>query len=549
MRADLPKELLEDLESARERFIAHGGVLDRQTRKYVAAYFQDRLIPGTIDMEELNEGYFRHFRDAMDDILQDEVLREVCADHDYLAVQVVKDLMVWFRRNFGEITEGHPYEDEEQVFGSWTVRPMAHVLERFAVFAKAMSNYYTRQEVDPSFHIHKMKELAAKGSWDSLGATDQEEAGRLFDDLLGQWDGRLQAKVLEFQLKRSKEKMDELGESLLGKAREFKQLDELIEPFAGYASRYWDLSRDLWVNSSFDVIEKYRELLDKEDELKRLADLLGKMRVAELITEEEEFQETVIHEGRQNDPNRKEEVIGVFESKDLNSIISSEAALLADQDTESVFLKKYADHGLLTKQYQTQYITYDPSQEKRTYQSTKKKEKGPFIVCVDTSGSMEGDPEQIAKVLCFGIMKMAAAENRRAYLINFSTGVKTLDLLNIADNIDALAHFLKMSFEGGTDISLALHESLEQLQTNQYQDADVLIISDFIMYKLDKEVARRMEFQQMNHNTKFHSLIISDQANDQIIDLFDNVWIYDPKEKGIMQSVRENVSSVLKAED
>lgn len=548
-KVELNDELRKDLEDATDRFIAYGGVLDRSTRRYVAAWLQDKLLPGTADLEDLQPGYFRHFRIALDEVLGDEILKEVTSKHQHLAVQVVKDLMVWFRRNFGEVTEGHPCEFEENDHGSWTVRPMAHVYDRWGFFTQALHNHYTSKEVESNYHTDRVKALKQNHkSWADLNTDQREEVERLFDDLLGQWDARLQAKILEYQLRQAQDKINELGESLLGKAREFKQLDDLIEPFAGYAARYWDLSRELWQDQSFDVVERYRELLENEEELQELADLLGKMRQAELITEQEEFTETTIHRAELSDPNRREEVVGIFESDDLNYLVSSEAALLSDPDTESVFLKRYADKGLLTQQFETKFTTDRTDQEQRVFQSTKKKEKGPFIVCVDTSGSMEGLPEQIAKVLCFGIMKMAAAENRRAFLINFSTGVKTLDLLNIADSIDELAHFLKMSFQGGTDISLALHESLEQLQEKNYKDADVLVISDFIMYKLDPQVARRMEFQQVNHNTKFHSLIISDEANEGIIELFDNVWIYDPNVKGIIRSIRDDLREVMTAQ-
>ena len=38
----------------------------------------------------------------------------------------------------------------------------------------------------------------------------------------------------------------------------------------------------------------------------------------------------------------------------------------------------------------------------------KKKPKGPIIICVDTSGSMHGTPENIAKTVAFALAKIAA---------------------------------------------------------------------------------------------------------------------------------------------
>jgi uncharacterized protein with von Willebrand factor type A (vWA) domain len=114
----------------------------------------------------------------------------------------------------------------------------------------------------------------------------------------------------------------------------------------------------------------------------------------------------------------------------------------------------------------------------------------------------------------------------------------------LVDSIDEVASFLKKSFHGGTDISLALSEALGQLETHRYRDADVLVISDFIMYKISDDLLQGMEKQQHNHGTQFHSLVITDQANEEVIDQFDNVWAYNPDEKGIVKSIYRNLEAV-----
>lgn len=548
-RAELPEQLRVDLAEASDRFVAYGGILDRPTRKYLAAWIQEQLLPGVADLDGLSPAYFRHFQEAIGAILGDELLQRICQSHQHLAVQIAQDLMVWFRRTFAKLEGEHPFRAEEIDLESWTVRPLTHVFDRWGFFNQAIHNHYTAVEIETGYHHERATALRTLGAFEDLDREAQEEFGRLFDDLLGQWDARLQAKILAFRLRQAEPMIEQLSETLIGKAREFDQLNELVEPFAGYASRYWDLSRELWSNTSFDVIAKFRDLLEREEELQELAKMLGKMRQADLITEEETLTQIVEYRSETIDPNRKEEVVGIYESDDLNRLISTEVALLSDPETESIFLKKFAEKSLLTQEFETRVTTHDTDVEHISFQRTRKKEKGPFIVCVDTSGSMEGKPEQIAKVLCFAIMKMASAENRRAYLINFSTGVQTLDLLNIADHVEDLANFLRMSFMGGTDISLALHEALSQLKEQRYQDADVLVISDFVMYTLDADVARRMEFQQVNHNTRFHSLVISDEGNPAIIERFDNVWFYDPDQKGIFKSLRDQISPLVQRMD
>ncbi|POB66811.1 protein viaA, partial [Vibrio vulnificus] len=55
-------------------------------------------------------------------------------------------------------------------------------------------------------------------------------------------------------------------------------------------------------------------------------------------------------------------------------------------------------------------------------------EKGPFVLCVDASGSMSGFPEQSAKAMAYALMQIALAEGRDCYVILFSTEQITYEL-------------------------------------------------------------------------------------------------------------------------
>ena len=115
------------------------------------------------------------------------------------------------------------------------------------------------------------------------------------------------------------------------------------------------------------------------------------------------------------------------------------------------------------------------------------------------------------------------------------------EILDISRNLDALADFLSFSFQGGTDISLALHEAIGQLKREEYKDADVLVISDFIMYKIEKDLVEGMEFTKHHLGTQYHNITLNNQANLEILDLFDNHWVYDPKEKRVVKSAYKDL--------
>lgn len=396
---------------------------------------------------------------------------------------------------------------------------------------------YERETLDTDFYRDRFKYLINNLPYAKLSEEQKERLDLLLTDLLAQWDALLNAKILAYQLQHLEEEKQKYSDLVAAKVQEYQKLTKLVSPFAEYLGNYWDMSRDLWQQTSFDVIQKYDELLKNEKSVQELADLLGRMREAEIEIEEEAFEKTIIRQEWVVDEFLKSEITGIHESDDLNNILSSEIALLSDVASESLFLKKYVDKSLITFSYEDKRLQQSKDYKTEIFQKVRQKEKGPFIVCVDTSESMMGRPEQIAKVLCLSILKMAAKENRKAYLINFSIGIETLDLFDIANNLDAIARFLNMSFYGGTDISLPLYEAFRQLKTNDYKDADILVISDFIMYKVDDDVLREVRFHQQNKNTQFHSLTLSKEPNPYILNFFDTNWAYDPTEQGIIKDL------------
>lgn len=533
---------MQKIEEEYERFIQFGQVLDRPSRRYFVAYLRF-LLSGIEPEEDLKSDYFEYFRSALDDLFEDESLRKIAKQHDFLGAQIIADTLQWFRKAYGKLSQKHPFGDEQQELDSWGVRHLRQFTRSWTFLIQKVSSYYPKEEIDPSFHQEKFKKLIGSSDYEALEESRKEDIERVLNDLLAQWDARLQAKILNFQMRKLKQEKEDFKEKLEAKVQEFQKLTSLVKPFTDHISKYWDMSRALWEDSTLDLVERYDALLQDEEELSRLAELLGRLRKAEIETDEETYEKVVTYKEWVKDPYQRSEIVGVESGNDLNQILPSEVALFSDE-TEWQFLKRFAEEQLQLNRFEDRRLVNSTKVFSETYQKIKKKEKGPFIVCVDTSGSMEGEPERIAKVLCFGILKMAAADHRQAFLINFSSGIHTVDLFNLVDSIDEVAAFLQKSFHGGTDISLALSEALKQLETHRYRDADVLVISDFIMYRISDDLQQAMEKQQHNNGTQFHSLIITDQANEEVISAFDNVWAYNPDEKGVVREIYRNLKEV-----
>lgn len=141
---------------------------------------------------------------------------------------------------------------------------------------------------------------------------------------------------------------------------------------------------------------------------------------------------------------------------------------------------------------------------------------------------MHGTPENIAKTVTFALSKIAIEEERKCYLISFSTGVETLDLSDFSDgkSISKLVYFLQKSFNGGTDATPALNHSIEMLQKDGYKNSDVLMISDFVMGDLSSSLIKAIETEKKN-NTCFYSLVIGSSGNQNTIKALNHNWIYD----------------------
>jgi uncharacterized protein with von Willebrand factor type A (vWA) domain len=535
-------EIQEHLEQEYQRFVEFGNLLDRKMRRYLVQYLQNKLEPNRHVIPELSDQYYAYFQQALDELFSIPGLLNLAEGNARITRQVVLDILRWLRKSYDKARTQNPYEDELQRLEGWAITPLHVFVRRWPNLPAYLRTQYSREEIDSLFYQDRFQQLIGNQSFEEIREEDREGAERLFRDVLAQWDARLHARMLDFQLKKLDEEKEAFTALIEKKVEEYEKLFELVAPFSDYLG--WDMSRELWEETSFDILEKYNDLLRDEQSVKELAELLGRMREAEIEIEEETFEKTIIRQEWKVDETARAEIVGVHESDDLNNLLSAEASLLGDEDTELLFLKKYADKNLMTFRYEDRKLVRSEDQLTEVNQRVRQKEKGPFIVCVDTSESMTGRPEQIAKVLCMGILKMAIHDNRRAYLINFSRGIKTLDLYNIADSIDEIAAFLRMSFYGGTDISLALYETIRQLKGNDYEDADVLIISDFIMYKIDDDVLREVRYFQQNKGTQFHSLTLSKEANPEVLEFFDTNWVYNPKQKGIIRELTAGLQDI-----
>ena len=540
----------EELDTELERFVEYGAVLDRRTREYLVAHLRGRILgeplPATLD-----ERYAAALARALDAVFSPDPetsehnsdgahssrLLGIVRQNSAMGMQVGIETVRWMRRAWRRLETEDPFSEERSRLGALAAMPLRHAVGAWRGPLAWLRKSYARHELDVDFYEDALVQ-AIRGRPPGLLSPDElERVDALLHDLLAEWDARLSAKRLDQQLQELAQSAADFRTRLRDRLDQHQRLRELLAPFSEYIGRSWDLSRELWEEADLDLLAEYQRLLEDERGVRELAELLGRLREATLDTEDEELSRTIVRVRWERDPTARAEIVGVHESGDLELILPSEAALLAQPETEPLFYQRLVERRLMSWRHEHREKVHDPLTLTETVSRTKRREQGPFIVCVDSSYSMAGRPELLAKVLAFGIARVAAEQGRAAYLINFSVAIQTIDLVDLGSSLPELAAFLRMSFHGGTDLTLALHEALRMLKTERYREADVLLVSDFVMFQIHEHLLEDIRAQQHNADTRFHALTLSDQPPAPLLEAMDTAWQHDPEKKGVVRSL------------
>lgn len=170
----------------------------------------------------------------------------------------------------------------------------------------------------------------------------------------------------------------------------------------------------------------------------------------------------------------KSEVYGTHRSADIQRLLPNELLNLEDEELETLFYARLLEQSLMT--YELSGITHRNDEE----EEINLKRTGPIVACLDTSGSMTGEPLLKAKALLLAIANILKQENRSLHLLLFGASGEIIEYaMHESVSSVGLLQFLQKGFAGGTDFETPLRRALQIIDTNKaYQKADVLMISD-----------------------------------------------------------------------
>lgn len=510
-------------------------------------------------------------------ILAEQILKEVLnkkdyksyvSTHDGIAENIQTDILEWLEKTHAFLKKEDPFKDEA-IFIEKQKRLSAEDLASDLSNEKSKIEYHYKrlpsiseskrgnlEKISLDFDFYKKvcsaekrieTETNEKGvqieivKWNS-----EEKLETLKRNFISDLEKNFIDRKNKWELEQIEAKRKEFLDSLYSKIDNFIRIESVLSPFIKNLGRLWDLSEGYFETSGFEVLGTFAELLEKDESLQELAELLGKQSRSQSIFEKEMREKVALHSNWQAKRAYRGEINGLKYSNDISAALPSELSLMKNPALNKLFQLKFAQKQLLSYDYQIQEESDVESKEKEEVEIEKKEKKGPVIICVDTSGSMNGTPENIAKTITFALSKIAIEEDRKCYVISFSTAIQTLDLSDFSGNpLGKLVQFLKMSFNGGTDAKSALNQALKMLSENEWKNADVLMISDFVMQALNKELADKIETEKKK-NTVFYSLTIGDSGNKETIQCFNHNWFYDMNSPQAGRHLAEQLNEVIK---
>lgn len=267
----------------------------------------------------------------------------------------------------------------------------------------------------------------------------------------------------------------------------------------------WDFSTGALTRTLMHHLHRLSALLGKLPVLQRIVDELGRM---EAHTRTRATRE---HGGRDT-------VTGVYVGGELAEVLPCELALLGQPETEDLFYQRLVEHRLLCLEHQGAAMHSESATETR----------GPILACVDTSGSMQGAPEAVAKALVLAVVRQARARQRPVRLLLFGgpNELTDLDIRHQRGELEGLLAFLAMGFRAGTDFDTPLCRALNMLDDPELEKADILVVTDGLC-QASQGIVSQVEEAKRARRVRILSVVIAGDARG-VSTFSDQVWQVDP---------------------
>jgi uncharacterized protein with von Willebrand factor type A (vWA) domain len=222
---------------------------------------------------------------------------------------------------------------------------------------------------------------------------------------------------------------------------------------------------------------------------------------------------------------------GIKLGRSLSRMVSAEAAQFAHPLLHTLWRARMAEGRMQVWDETAEVVdrVVDPSGVRREWVSpaTAPRQRGPMILCVDTSSSMKGAPERLAKAVVFEAAKVSHREGRGCHLMAFGGPDELVEHTLGFDSagLDAVLDLLGQSFDGGTDVALPLERAIQRVLDKGWSEADILIVSDG-EFGVTREVHAKLDAACADQGLQVHGLLIGDRETMGLLEVCDHIhWV------------------------
>jgi uncharacterized protein with von Willebrand factor type A (vWA) domain len=255
--------------------------------------------------------------------------------------------------------------------------------------------------------------------------------------------------------------------------RAWADISEVFGDLGSMMGRGWDMSIGVLKHTGWMDLLRLRALLEQLPQLREIVRSLGQLHVSEA-----------------DDP-------------------------VAEKKLRYLWHARRAERALLT--YRVEGIEIERRLVARDVEEAIEKkrprpERGPIVAVIDTSGSMHGLPERVAKALVLEALRTAHAEKRRCVVYAYAGPgrIAEHELALTQEGVAQLLRFLGMTFGGGSDEAGVVARVVKRLEEQDWRKADVVFVSDG-EWPAPVDLVREVE-KARERGTRFHGVQIGNRG-------------------------------------
>lgn len=272
------------------------------------------------------------------------------------------------------------------------------------------------------------------------------------------------------------------------RARAWADIADVFGDLGLIMGRGFDMALGVLRHTGWMEILKLRKLVEQLPQLREIVQSLGRLHASDNDTS---VAESILVPVRRLEEERLEirtplvpaETRGVERSGEIARMLPVEAVNLGHPKLRMLWHARRAERALLS--YRVEGIEIERTLvERDAFEEAEgrrpRPERGPIIAVLDTSGSMHGTPELVAKALVLECLRTAHEEKRRCFLYAYSGPGQVVEHeLDLSpEGVGRLLAFLGFTFGGGNDETGVMMRVVERLKANGWTKADVVFVSD-----------------------------------------------------------------------